>query len=134
MEIVKAEIEDIPQILTLPDEEFKHIVSSGEKGEWVQWLINQATITKKMHVWLGYEAEKLIGYAVAMDNVMPPLSVNAFILVYCWPIDCIEDFLGTIETFVYRNGGRNLFAITGKIDLFKELDFKPFGIIMRREI
>lgn len=68
----KMEVEDIVKILKLDDPKLTQVFPC-EKGEWVQWLI-QNVDNPGFFIRGVFEEDKLIGYLVAINAFVPPIN------------------------------------------------------------
>lgn len=80
--IKKLEVEDIAKIMHLDDNVTDFFPC--EKGEWVQWLI-QNVDNPRIFIIGNIEDNQIIGYFVALNNLMPPVF-DYISVIYLWSL------------------------------------------------
>jgi len=89
--IYKAEYaKEITPILMLEHDIEDYIV--GEKGEWVQWLVQMLEMPNLSQVWIETTGDRITGYMVLMDVAYLPLS-DSVVIFYHWPETPVDEFV-----------------------------------------
>jgi hypothetical protein len=70
--IKKLKVEDIIKISKLDDDNFADLFTC-EIGEWVQFLVQNVDNSNLFMVGV-FEDDKLIGYLIAINAIMPPIN------------------------------------------------------------
>ena len=117
---------DLKGLLVLEDDVEKYIPCT--RTEWVQWLV-QVLENKldKVGIWVEHNEEgKVIGYAVALDAVILPISKTVAV-IYTWAKSgrqVVKDGLALIEEWAIDAGAEDLTIATEMPRLFI-----PYGFL-----
>lgn len=130
--------EDISMLFDLKDD--SEIQFPCGRHAWMQWLTEQAA-NPKVGIWATVEQNQAIGYIVAIDNVMPPISdsVSLLYIWYSWkPIKRkdTQNLIRTIEDWGREIGAKQVITVLTESQSIhaKISGFKVSGQIFIKEL
>jgi len=119
MTIKQLEVEEIAGILQLDDDATESFPC--EKGEWVQWLISNMENPGVLII--GNIVDSGIkSYLVAVDSVMPPLSIQVNILFFYSSGDTDKnmEMINMLNDWARKRGALKIRGICQNIKVFEK--------------
>ena len=106
------------------------------RSEWVQWLM-RAVLDNNLLILGSYnENNDLDGYAIARNNIFPPLSDHVYIMYVYAPkmLKDLDEGIRMIEAWAKKLGARKIRFATSKALVGKLHRFKETGLIVMEKI
>jgi len=128
MSIKKLEVEEIAGIMQLKDNFMESFPC--EKGEWVQWLISNVENPRVLIVGNVIDGE-IKSYLVALDNVIPPLSVQVHILFFYSGGDMEQNMamINMLNNWAKEKGALKIRGVCQNIKVFEKYGAEQKGIL-----
>jgi len=119
MTIKKLEVEEIAGIMQLNDSVTESFPC--EKGEWVQWLISNVENPRVLIIGNVIDSE-IKSYLVALDSVVPPLSIQVNILFFYsgGDMDGNMAMINTLNNWAKKRGAVKVRGICRNIRVFEK--------------
>lgn len=122
MKVVKAETpNDLKGILNFSDDSENYL--SCTRMEWVQWLVQQVGLKNdKLGVWVVRgDDQRMMGYWVAVDSILPPLFFSVTVLYMCLPFqEDKSEMMRQLEEWAKERGAQRIDINTRAPRLFSK--------------
>ena len=130
--IKKLEVEDIAKILHLNDNVTDYFPC--DKGEWVQWLI-QNVDNPDLFIMGVVEDGEVTGYIVAINSVKPPLDDSVYVL-YAWSagFEMNKKILKNLIDWSKEKNARSIDFVTEDVVAHTAYGFKKKATLMTMEL
>lgn len=131
--IKRLDVDDIAKIMRLEDPDFLESFPC-DLGEWVQYLIKMVD-NPNFYICGSVENGELLGYVVAVNAVLPPVSKFVNIAYYKSPgykegLEILED----LEKWAAHIGAEEIIFSSKKVGVFEKYGFTTKAFVMSKGI
>ena len=128
------EVEDIAKILKFDDPVFEDTFPCAV-GDWVQFLMQHVDNPKLLLLGIFEDDGDFIGYVVAYNSVLLPISRHITILYYTGNgFQDADEGIEIIKDFATEANAESIRFQTKKPDEFEKYGFTSYGTMMGLEI